>query len=96
MEDKYVPKPNTGSLFKSSIKTSEFSPDLRGDLVIDTRNLNIVDGIATVKISGWKSTSKTTGKNYISLKIDQWVAPAEPKAFAKPQPKKEMDDDLDF
>jgi hypothetical protein len=65
---------------------------MRGDLLIDTRTLEVgEDGLALVKISGWKSTSKTTGKSYLSLKVDQW----KPKELAKPQPK-ELDDDIDF
>jgi hypothetical protein len=90
--EKFVPKPNTGSMFKATVKTTEGSPDMRGDLLIDTRSLDIgEDGMALVKISGWKSTSKTSGKSYLSLKVDQW----KPKEFAKPQPK-EIDDDIDF
>jgi hypothetical protein len=90
--EKFVPKPNTGSMFKATVKTTEGSPDMRGDLLIDTRTLEVgEDGLALVKISGWKSTSKTTGKSYLSLKVDQW----KPKELAKPQPK-ELDDDIDF
>jgi hypothetical protein len=90
--EKFVPKPNTGSMFKATVKTTEGSPDMRGDLLIDTRTLEVgEDGLALVKISGWKSTSKTTGKSYLSLKVDQW----KPKELAKPQPK-EIDDDIDF
>ena len=90
--EKFVPKPNTGSMFKATVKTTEGSPDMRGDLLIDTRTLEVgEDGLALVKISGWKSVSKTTGKSYLSLKVDQW----KPKELAKPQPK-EIDDDIDF
>jgi hypothetical protein len=90
--EKFVPRPNTGSMFKSTVKTTEGSPDMRGDLLIDTRTLEVgEDGLALVKISGWKSVSKTTGKSYLSLKVDQW----KPKELAKPQPK-EIDDDIDF
>jgi hypothetical protein len=90
--EKFVPKPNTGSKFKATVKTTEGSPDMRGDLLIDTRTLEVgEDGLALVKISGWKSVSKTTGKSYLSLKVDQW----KPKELAKPQPK-EIDDDIDF
>jgi hypothetical protein len=94
--DKFVPKPNTGSMFKVSVKTTEGSPDMRGDILIDTRGLDIgEDGMALVKISGWKSTSKTSGKSYLSLKVDQWKPKDKP--FAKPQPKREeLDDDIPF
>jgi hypothetical protein len=92
--EKFVPKPNTGSMFKVNVKTTEGSPDMRGDILLDTRTLDIgEDGMALVKISGWKSTSKTSGKSYLSLKVDQW----KPKASAKPQPKREeFNDDIDF
>jgi hypothetical protein len=93
--EKFVPKPNTGSMFKVNVKTTEGSPDMRGDLFIDTKTLEIgEDGMALVKISGWKSTSKASGKSYLSLKVDQW----KPKeTFAKPQPKQEeQDDDIPF
>jgi len=92
--EKFVPKPNTGSMFKATVKTTEGSPDMRGDLLIDTRTLEVgEDGLALVKISGWKSVSKTSGKSYLSLKVDQW----KPKetAFAKPK-QEEQDDDIPF
>jgi len=93
VEQKFVPRPNTGSLFKINVKTSEFSPDMKGDIIIDTKTLSVdSDGIAVVKLSGWKSVSKTTGISYLSLKVDQWVPPAVPKF----QPKQEEQDDDDI
>ena len=86
--DKFVPKPNTGSMFKVSVKTTEGSPDMRGDILIDTRSLDIgEDGMALVKISGWKSTSKTSGKSYLSLKVDQWKPRTNPLQNLNPNEK---------
>jgi len=94
MEQKFVPRPNTGSMFKVNVKTSELSPDMKGDILIDTKSLTIdSDGIAVVKLSGWKSVSKTTGKPYLSLKVDQWVPTEVPKFKPKQE---EQDDDIPF
>jgi hypothetical protein len=91
--EKFQPKPNTGSLFKINVKSSENSPDMKGDVFIDTKTLDIdSNGMAVVKLSGWKSVSKTSGKSYLSLKVDQWV----PTAVPKFQPKQEEDDDIPF
>jgi hypothetical protein len=94
VEQKFVPKPNTGSLFKINVKSNENSPDMKGDIFIDTKTLDIdSDGMAVVKLSGWKSVSKTSGKSYLSLKVDQWV----PTSVPKFQPKQEeQDDDIPF
>ena len=94
MEQKFQPKPNTGSLFKINVKSSENSPDMKGDIFIDTKTLDIdSNGMAVVKLSGWKSVSKTSGKSYLSLKVDQWVPTSAPKF----QPKQEeQDDDIPF
>jgi len=91
--EKFTPKPNTGSMFKVNVKTSEGSPDMRGDILIDTKGLDIDEnGMVLLKISGWKSTAKSSGKSYLSLKVDQW----KPKE-TKPQPKREeFNDDIDF
>ena len=92
--EKFQPKPNTGSLFKINVKSSENSPDMKGDVFIDTKTLDIdSDGMAVVKLSGWKSVSKTSGKSYLSLKVDQWIPKAPPKVQFKQE---EQDDDIPF
>jgi hypothetical protein len=92
--EKFQPKPNTGSLFKINVKSNENSPDMKGDIFIDTKTLDIdSNGMAVVKLSGWKSVSKTSGKSYLSLKVDQWVPTEMPKAKPKQE---EQDDDIPF
>ena len=75
----YKTKPNTGSLFKNKTKPVAQSPDYRGNIVLDMKTIKIIDGLATVKISGWKTVGKTTGTEYVSLKVDLWEKPSEPQ-----------------
>jgi hypothetical protein len=79
---------NKGSLFPSTVRKSEKSPDFFGSIKLDRsylRNLmdkHDEDGIE-VKISGWKRQSKT-GNSFLSLAVDTFEkqAPA-PKTEEK-------------
>ncbi len=79
---------NKGSLFPSTVRKSEKSPDFFGSIKLDRSNLrNLMekhdeDGIE-VKISGWKRQSKT-GNSFLSLAVDTFEkqAPA-PKTEEK-------------
>jgi hypothetical protein len=92
VESKYEKRPNTGSLFATKVKTTQESPDFKGDILIDVKSLDVQqNGTALIKLSGWKNVAKETGQKYVSLKVDQW----------KPDPtktiqRKRIDDDLDF
>ena len=63
--------PNTGNLFSSSAKKTEKSPDYWGEFALSSGSIKVVDGVATIKISGWKKTSKN-GKTYLALKLNEW------------------------
>ena len=79
---------NKGSLFPSTVRKSEKSPDFFGSIKLDRsylRNLmnkHDEDGIE-IKISGWKRQSKT-GNSFLSLAVDTFEkqAPA-PKTEEK-------------
>jgi len=79
---------NKGSLFPSTVRKSEKSPDFFGSIKLDgsyLRNLmdkHNEDGIE-IKISGWKRQSKT-GNSFLSIAVDTFEkqAPA-PKAPEK-------------
>lgn len=82
-------RPNSGALFSVAAKKTQMSPDYFGDIAIAASAIRVVDGVALVKISGWKKTSKG-GKTYLSLAVsDQQMAPS-----TKPQ--KSGDDDEPF
>ena len=80
--------PNSGSLFTSTIRKSEKSPDLWGTIDIDRAYLQDLisrsgDSVK-IKLSGWHREAKATGNKFISLAVDTYVKPD-----SAPAPKKE-------
>jgi hypothetical protein len=92
----YEPKPNTGSLFANKEKKQPMSPDYQGTILVDMSTLKVTNGVATVKINGWKKISKS-GLTYLSLSVDTWVPDPNYKKEA-PQAKSvaDMDSDIPF
>ena len=90
----YEPKPNTGSLFANKEKKSPQSPDYQGDILVDVSTLEVINGVAKVKLAGWKKTS-AKGLVYLSLSVDTF----KPKA-AQEQPRQrsvaDEQDDIPF
>lgn len=82
--------PNSGSLFPSTIRKSDKSPDFFGSIKLDPAYLKDLmsksDGLVEVKLSGWKRESKT-GNRFVSIAVDTFV-----KKDAAPAPKKEEAD----
>lgn len=68
--------PNSGSLFPSTVRKSDKSPDFFGSIKIDPAYLSDLisksDGLVEVKLSGWKRESKT-GNKFVSLAVDTFV-----------------------
>lgn len=90
----YEPKPNTGSLFANKEKTKPTSPDYRGDILVSVSDLEVVNGVAKIKLSGWKKTS-ASGLVYLSLSVDTFKPQSKPEA--KPAASvAAMDDDIPF
>lgn len=90
----YTPKPNTGSLFANKEKKSPQSPDYQGDILVDVSTLEVVNGVAKVKLAGWKKTS-ASGLVYLSLSVDTFKPQS--KTEAKPADSvAAMDDDIPF
>jgi uncharacterized protein (DUF736 family) len=89
----YEDKPNTGNFFANKIKTNPKAPDYRGKLVLDLQAFDIVDGLITVELAGWKQTSKA-GNTYLQVKAQK------PREQGQVQPQQtkaeEMDDDIPF
>jgi hypothetical protein len=97
----FVPKPNTGSLWKNDKKTDDKHPDMRGDAVIDKRLLLdlISKGEDPVKIAvaAWNRTTNT-GRDYTFITFSE---PFIPQKKAEPAPKQqaldqEDDEDVPF
>jgi hypothetical protein len=86
----YVTKPNNGSLFATKVKNTPKSPDYFGDIVIDLKTVKAVDGLVTIKLSGWKKES-STGNKYLSLSVNTFE-----KDGAKKAPAADDDEDLPF
>jgi len=81
--------PNSGSLFPSTIRKSDKSPDFFGSIKLDPAYLkdlmNKSDGLVEVKLSGWKRESKT-GNRFVSIAVDTFV-----KKDAAPAKQEEKD-----
>lgn len=96
----YTPRPNSGSLFANKVKTKPLSPDYQGDLLIDIKSLEVVDGVAKVRLAGWKKTAPS-GMVYLSIAIDTWK-PENAQQPAAPQQRRpaaglaDMEDDVPF
>jgi len=81
--------PNSGSLFPSTIRKSDKSPDFFGSIKLDPAYLkdlmNKSDGLVEVKLSGWKRESKT-GNRFVSIAVDTFI-----KKDAAPAKQEEKD-----
>jgi hypothetical protein len=78
----YVPKPNTGTLWTNTKKTSENHPDIRGDIFIDRALLKSAlskeEELVKLSISGWNKT--LGGYEAISVNVSEpWVKTEKPK-----------------
>ena len=82
MNDKYVPKLHTGSLFKNERKKTENHPDYQGSVMLE-------DGEHW--LSAWIKKSKT-GKSFMSLSVGERKEPRE----SLPKPEPELNDDIPF
>jgi len=91
----YELKPNQGSLFATKVKKHPKAPDYFGELKIDINSLEVENGVATVKLGGWKIKSESSGNTFLSIKIDTW----KPDNAQQPQTQSnngDMDDDIPF
>lgn len=98
MSDKqYKPYPDSGSLRASQTKKGPKSPDYWGSIAInlkDLTNVQTVDGLTVVKLSGWKKQD-SQGKTYLSIAVDRFVP--EQRSTARPSQKEyDLDQDIPF
>jgi len=92
---KFELRPNNGSLFATKVKKHPQAPDYWGELLIDVSTLEVENGIAKVKLGGWKVKSESSGNTFLSIKIDTWKPDGSQQA--QPQPNNgDMDDDIPF
>lgn len=71
--------PNKGSLFPSTVRKSDKSPDFFGSIKVDRSYLRDLmdkhtEDLIEIKLSGWKRESKT-GNRFLSLAVDTYVKP---------------------
>ena len=85
-------KPNFGSLFATKTKTNPAQADYWGDIKIDLSTVDTENGIATIKLSGWKKKSER-GTTYLSLAVNNWKPSGEKTQFKKQEI---QDDDIEF
>ncbi len=94
MSDKqYKPYPDSGSLRASQTKKGPKSPDYWGNIAInlkDLTNIQTVDGLTVVKLSGWKKQD-SQGRTFLSIAVDRFV----PEQKGAPARQSRKDDDFD-
>jgi|LakMenE01Jun11ns_1017448.scaffolds.fasta_scaffold7484212_2 hypothetical protein len=91
----YELKPNQGTLFATKVKKHPKAPDYFGELLVEISTLEVVNGVAKVKLGGWKIKSESSGNTFLSIKIDTWKPDGEKQA--QPQSNNgDMDDDIPF
>lgn len=89
----YELKPNQGSLFATKVKKHPQSPDYWGELLIDVSTLETVNGVAKIKLGGWKKKSEQSGNTFLSITVDTW----KPDNAKQPQSNDgDMDDEIPF
>ena len=94
MSDKqYKPYPDSGSLRASQTKKGPKSPDYWGNIAInlkDLTNIQTVDGLTVVKLSGWKKQD-SQGKTYLSNRGTNAVSSPNPVPVPIPPAPKKID-----
>ena len=88
----YEEKPNSGSFFANKTKTNPKAPDYRGKVLLDLSAFEVVNGMVTVELAGWKQTAKS-GLTYLQIKAQK---PREQQAQQAPQQTEELDDEIEF
>ena len=92
MSDKqFKPYPDSGSLRASQTKKGPKSPDYWGTIAInlkDLTNIQTVDGLTVVKLSGWKKQD-SQGRTFLSIAVDRFVP--EQKGAPSRQSRKDED-----
>ena len=91
----YELKPNQGTLFATKVKKHPKAPDYFGELLVEISTLEVVNGVAKVKLGGWKVKSESSGNTFLSIRIDTW----KPDNAQQPQTQSnngDMDDDIPF
>jgi len=62
------------------------SPDYRGEILVNVADLEVVNGVAKVKLSGWKKTA-ASGLVYLSLMVDTFKPDPNYKKQEQPRPR---------
>lgn len=89
----YEKRPNSGTLFANKSKQKETSPDYSGEVIIDVRTLKAENGLATLRLAGWKKTGKS-GASFLSLALSE---PMQQQQQAAPAASlADMEDDVPF
>lgn len=64
--------PNRGTFFAQAVKTSDNSPDYRGDITITLNDFQVENGRIKIALAGWKKVSKT-GNKFLSIACQQKI-----------------------
>ena len=94
----FKPYPDGGQLNAVGSKTNPLGKDYFGEIAVnlkDMTNIRTEDGLAIIKISGWKKVGKESGKTYLSLAVDRWIPPEQQAPRSAPQDDL-PDDDIPF
>ena len=82
----YEMKDMTGSLFPNDKGDNQMRPDMRGTVMV---------GGVKYSLSAWKNESKA-GKQYVSLKLSEFVERPESNGMAAAPAAKPLDDEIPF
>ena len=92
----YELKPNQGTLFATKVKKHPKAPDYFGELLVEISTLEVVNGVAKVKLGGWKVKSESSGNTFLSIKIDTWKPDNAQQPQSQTQSDEGLDDDIPF
>jgi hypothetical protein len=87
-------KPQTGALFAVKAKKHPKAPDYQGDLLIDTRLMEIDNGLIKIRLAGWKKTA-SSGTTFLSISVDTYK-PKDQQEKSQEKPQENTDDDIPF
>lgn len=90
----YEQRPNNGTLFANKSKTKPNSPDYSGTLTIDVNSLEVVNGVANVRIAGWKKQG-SSGSTFLSLSISNMQQSGSSQS-TQSKSMADLDDDIPF
>ena len=90
----YEQRPNSGTLFPNKSKPKPMSPDYSGTIMLDVNSLKVENGVATVRLAGWKKQGKNG--TFLSLAASAPMDRAQEGRGSAPTNLADIEDDAPF